>query len=86
MTFYFSDPEVRVATESDDQKKNLREKFQNLCVTDRRFLKSLEATTKTTEAVLTRLKIWGEVIELIMGSKPAGLEEIEALAVEHGVD
>lgn len=76
MTFYFSDVEIREKIVQEKIKYEIVSSFANLCTSNPRFLKSLETTTKTTEAVLTRLSLWGMELEKILGTP---LKKVEYL-------
>lgn len=85
MTYYFCDPDTRKATESYEQSELVVNKFKDLCVESGQFLKSLETTTKTTEAVVTRLYLWGLALKDVIQRTPKGFHEAEELAREHGI-
>lgn len=84
MTYYFADSTVRTATNDSDCHQTLRDTLQTLCVENPKFLKSLESTTKTTEALLTRLLIWGEAVSDIIKVEPVGYKTVVELAAKHG--
>lgn len=85
MTYFFSDPDIRRATESDAQAQLIVSAFEKLCVESGRFLRSLETTTKTTEAVIARLYLWGKELEKIVQFRPKVLLSAEELAHKHGI-
>jgi hypothetical protein len=61
MVYYFSERAVRkVAVQS---KQEIKEAFKELCENNQRFLKSLETSTKSTEATSIRLTRWGKVLK-----------------------
>jgi len=55
--FYFSDE--RIGTKSLKKKTKIREAFQGLCFESEDFRDSIEATTKSIKATVTRLSLWG---------------------------
>ena len=60
MTFYFSDAAMRrraVVAKADVEKD-----FRKLCSSNGDFVKSIEVTTKSIEATVTRLSIWGKTL------------------------
>lgn len=66
MFFYFSIPEIRDFSQG---KESLIEKqFQDLCVSNRAFLTSIESTTKSLTATSTRLEVWGSALQRTIGS------------------
>lgn len=67
MTYYFSDDIVRSNIKDNSLETTIRDRFINLCTSDSRFMRSLETTTKSREAVLTRLWLWGAAVEQCIG-------------------
>lgn len=57
MTFYLSDP--LVAQRAIAARKGVEGDFKSLCDLNQEFIKSIEATTKSLEATVNRLQIWG---------------------------
>ncbi|MGW5063573.1 DUF262 domain-containing protein [Streptomyces sp. NPDC004096] len=57
MTYYFSDPDVREATEGREEA--VASAFRNLCERNVRFVESIQTTTKTVLATHRRLSLWG---------------------------
>lgn len=70
MSISFSYPNIRSAAES--RKPQILEEFKLLCKNDR-FLRSLETTTKSTEATNIRMTEWGNAIEKVVGIRPPGM-------------
>lgn len=64
MTYFFSVPEIRNA--SSGKKRELVDYFVYLCIYDIEFLKSLEASTKNTTAVVKRFNEWGNGLKKIL--------------------
>jgi hypothetical protein len=60
MTFYFSDAAVRKTAVR--AKADVEKDFRKLCLSNRDFVKSIEVTTKSIEATVTRLSIWGKTL------------------------
>lgn len=63
MTFYFKDPAIRL--KAIDNKEAIRSVFIELC-NEPPFRKSLESTTKSYDATMTRLKWWGNALQGII--------------------
>jgi hypothetical protein len=59
MTYYFSDKKVRIAAEQ--QGAQVEEAFKMLCDNEG-FLSAIEGTTKSIDAIYTRLRLWGETL------------------------
>ncbi|ARV18193.1 hypothetical protein AEP_01241 [Curvibacter sp. AEP1-3] len=70
MSISFSYPEVRLAAKN--RESQIVEEFKRLCKSDL-FLRSLETTTKSTEATHIRITEWGNAIERILGVKPPAM-------------
>jgi len=64
MTFYFSIPEIREAALK--VKDVVISKFEELCVSDVDFLKSLETSTKNVEPTIKRFNAWGLALRSIL--------------------
>lgn len=62
MTYYFSNSKIRKAAEA--QKADVEEAFKLLC-DDEDFLSAIEGTTKSIDAIFTRLNLWGEALRQI---------------------
>jgi len=60
MTFYFSDSAVR--RRAVGAKVDVEKDFKKLCSSNGDFVKSIEVTTKSIEATVTRLSIWGKTL------------------------
>jgi len=60
MTFYLSDP--LVAQRAIAARKGVEGDFKSLCESNQEFVKSIEATTKSLEATVNRLQIWGTAL------------------------
>lgn len=85
MTYYFCDDKVRSATVDDAKATFLIEKFKRLCIESEKFRSSIESTTKTMEAVITRLYLWGICIKEATQCTPSGFIIIEELAEKYGI-
>lgn len=57
MVYYFSTPEIRHA--AIEKSELVRETFQKLCRDNSAFVEALQTSTKTIEALHTRLSVWG---------------------------
>jgi hypothetical protein len=60
MTFYFSQPRVRKLVRGKEA--NLERDFKKVCEQNVSFVRSIETTTKSLEATVARLSIWGKVL------------------------
>lgn len=60
MVFYLSNPRVR--TKAVRSKTSIESEFRKVCRSNPGFLKALETTTKSIDATVTRLGIWGEAL------------------------
>jgi hypothetical protein len=60
MMFYFSRPQVRKRIHGNEAK--LETDFKKLCEQNSTFMRSIETTTKSLEATVSRLGIWGEIL------------------------
>ena len=67
MTYYFQDEELRNYIQKNNIQNTINLAFQSLCIENSKFIKSVETTTKTNEAVITRLWLWGETLEKVIG-------------------
>lgn len=67
MTFYLSDPAVRRKAVAG--KVEVEKDFKALCSSNSDFVKSIEVTTKSLEATVNRLSIWGKALSKRIGSK-----------------
>jgi hypothetical protein len=73
MTYHFTSVSVReAALNNADQ---VEQAFRDLCENDVAFLTAVEGTTKSIEAIYTRLRHWGEALREI--SIPADLPTLE---------
>jgi len=64
MMYYFKEPAIRQAAE--EKRQGVEEAFKQLCVSDSRFLASIERTTKSLEATQTRIKVWGAALQRVL--------------------
>lgn len=85
MTFYFSDQSTRDAIAKLKDKKIIQYEFSKLCIEVPEFIKSVESTTKTLDAVLTRLLIWGKTLNKILQREIVGFELVSGLAEKNGI-
>ncbi len=60
MMFYFSHSVI--AKGALASRKGIESDFKSLCQSNPEFLKSIESTTKSLDATVNRLRIWGEVL------------------------
>jgi hypothetical protein len=60
MIFYLSDPAV--AQRAIAARKGVESDFKSLCESNQEFVKSIEATTKSLDATVNRLQIWGNTL------------------------
>jgi hypothetical protein len=60
MVFFFSQPKVR--QKATGKARQIAEDFEKLCEVDQEFRRSIETTTKSTEATVTRLNHWGVIL------------------------
>ncbi len=60
MVFYFSQAKVRKKVAS--KKRQVAQDFERLCETNQEFRRSIETTTKSLEATVTRLNVWGNTL------------------------
>jgi hypothetical protein len=65
MTRYFSQPDVAAAAEAACS--DVKQAFVDLCSNNEAFRNSIERTTKTREATLQRLSLWGEALGPVIG-------------------
>lgn len=56
-----------VASAAVLQKDSVVRAFKYLCVQDRNFRAAIEGTTKSIEAIFTRLSLWGKELEKVIG-------------------
>ncbi|MBA7479431.1 hypothetical protein ES707_14865 [subsurface metagenome] len=79
MTYHFTDAKVRKAAEG--KAAEVVETFKLLC-DDESFVSAVEGTTKSIEAIFTRLRLWGEALRGI--KVPAVLPTLENNKITHG--
>lgn len=79
MTYYFSDSSVREA--AAPRKAEVEAAFQKLCI-DERFRTAIEGTTKSIEAIYTRLRLWGEALNNL--GIPSNLPELVENKITRG--
>lgn len=60
MVFYFSQAQVRKKTKGNEVK--IENDFKKLCEQNPTFTRSIETTTKSLDATVSRLSIWGKVL------------------------
>ncbi len=60
MTFYFSD--LSVERKAVAARRALESDFKSLCESNTDFVKAIEATTKSLDATVNRLQIWGAAL------------------------
>lgn len=73
MTYHFTSASIReAAVNNSDQ---VEQAFRNLCENDVAFLSAVEGTTKSIEAIYTRIRHWGEALREI--GIPADLPTLE---------
>lgn len=65
MTRYFSQPDVAAAAEASPNQ--VKTAFVELCSNNEVFRNSIERTTKTRDATLQRLALWGEALGPVIG-------------------
>lgn len=65
ITRYFSNAEIESLIV--EKREEIRESFQEICVNNPEFKRSIELTTKSPFATSTRLKIWGKLLAQIIG-------------------
>ncbi len=66
MVYYFSN---LISPPSPISAKKIKKAFQKLCESDAEFLKSIESTTKSVQATVTRLQKWGDELNSILPKK-----------------
>jgi hypothetical protein len=59
MMYYFINPEVRRGAIAN--MAQVEQAFKDLCVQEN-FRSSIEGTTKSIDAIYTRLRLWGEAL------------------------
>jgi hypothetical protein len=69
MAFYLQHPEVRA--EVAENRTAVKRAFEELCVSNPEFSDYLTSTTKSRNAVLGRLKFWGDQLSTIARSTSA---------------
>ena len=79
MTYYFSDPRVREAAAI--RGGEIEASFQRLCM-DERFRTAVEGTTKSIDAIYTRLRLWGETLNNL--GVPATLPQLVENKITRG--
>lgn len=67
MMFYFSQPVVRRRIQGKE--KQIEADFKKICQTSTEFVRSIETTTKSMEATVSRLNIWGRSLNKRLGLK-----------------
>ncbi len=67
MTFYFSNR--RIQTAAKKKRQAVVQAFKGLCERDIDFLRSIESTTKSMTATLTRLNLWGQTLSKALSMK-----------------
>jgi hypothetical protein len=60
MTFYFCQPVVRKKLQGLE--KQVEGDFKRICETNQEFVRSIETTTKSMDATVARLNIWGKAL------------------------
>ncbi|WP_223510349.1 MULTISPECIES: DUF262 domain-containing protein [Rahnella] len=65
MSFYFTSPAARKSLE--DKKETILTAFKDLCCTDKKYMDSIESTTKTIPATRYRIVRWGEILRDLGG-------------------
>jgi hypothetical protein len=65
MVYYFSEPAIRKAART--KQGWIEKEFKSLCARDPDFRTSIETTTKSVLATVTRLKNWGAVLQRRLG-------------------
>ncbi len=85
MTYYFADVYVRQKIVARKLGAEIVSRFANLCINNSRFRKSLESTTKSSEAVITRLWLWGRELEACLGSEMADVQALKTAAETYGL-
>jgi hypothetical protein len=60
MLFYLLDPAV--ALRAVAAHKSVEGDFKSLCESNQEFVKSIEATTKSLDATVNRLQLWGNTL------------------------
>lgn len=86
MTYYFCDIDTReLAIASIESKALVKANFIELCNNNAQFIKSIESTTKTTEAVIARLWLWGKSLENAIGRRINQCEALEKTAKTYGI-
>lgn len=64
MTFYFADENI--ASIAEKNTRDVETAFKKLCASNKRFLSSIEGTTKSLENTVVRLSDWGKTLEKIL--------------------
>ena len=65
MVWSFTEPVVRNAAIGNESK--IEDAFKDLCIHDRKFMSSIESTTKSLTATHVRLSTWTETLNDILG-------------------
>jgi len=65
ITFYFSDEEIR--KKSLAKAVEVENSFKELCLDSDEFIRSIETTTKSLDATITRLQLWGKSLSQVTG-------------------
>lgn len=79
MTYHFSDSNVR--GEAEKRAVEVEAAFKKLCM-DENFRTAIEGTTKSIEAIYTRLRRWGETLRTL--GVPATLPKLVDNKITHG--
>ncbi|MDR9839382.1 DUF262 domain-containing protein [Herbaspirillum huttiense] len=86
MTYFFSSEKARNKIQDDQLGDAIKNAFIELCLNSQPFIRSIETTTKSKSAVITRLWLWGRTLEPILGIQLDELKAIEAGANAHGLE
>ncbi len=85
MTYFFADPIVRKLVTDQKKEADVLSAFSQLCTTNTRFVRALETTTKSKEAVVTRLWLWGKELEKELGAPMEKMQRLSAQATQYGI-
>jgi hypothetical protein len=78
MTYYFSD--TNVANAALKHKSGVKADFQQLCDGNAEFKRSLETTTKSLEATVTRFATWATALQNRL-KRPLQIPKLENKAI-----
>ncbi|BCW53644.1 hypothetical protein StoSoilB19_10180 [Arthrobacter sp. StoSoilB19] len=81
MTYYFKSTDVRERALA--KPSAVERAFQNLNTSDADFNNSIQTTTKTLTATLTRLQKWGHTLEQTLDIALPALDDVEQLMEKH---